>query len=198
MPHPESFAGGEVGEYLSEEMRSAIVVRDEEMLETARNVLREYDELNGAYRALHPNVQVGLYGVHRYPEIFKGAILKIIIESADRDRAAGEPIQPILLATVTHLVSYTTPHILVSAEEVPYVRHPLYGQGDKVRLPYRPDFDEINRRDDDRARAFAESYYVLQKFMAGLRGDIMGGSDLLLEPNTWEYVKQMYFPSQDQ
>ena len=112
--------------------------------------------------------------------------MRVVINGARADMGRGESMRPVMLAEITHAISSTWPHIPIEPQELPFVENPNYGFDDKARLPYMPDFESIKKADDPRTQAFAEAYYVVQKFMAGIRDDMLGGSDLLGKPYTWE------------
>ena len=66
---------GESHEGITDSLRSAIIVRGEEVLLSAEGKMRDYNEINGVYRGIHPNAQILIYGTSRYVELLKEAIM---------------------------------------------------------------------------------------------------------------------------
>jgi hypothetical protein len=86
------------------------------------------------------------------------------------------------------------PFVLTGVEKISYVLNPRQEGPDKQRLAFRPDFELIDKLLYDSenpqpwavCRAFYESLYAVQKFAAGIRDDVYGGSEFVPPLPTWE------------
>ncbi|MEO5691061.1 MAG: hypothetical protein ABIQ64_02645 [Candidatus Saccharimonadales bacterium] len=143
-------------------------------------------EMVREYAMQGPGVIVGAY---------KSAILRASVEWLSGENNA----EPMPIDTTIEACEQATPWNLPDVDHIPYVPHPNYGAMDKERLPLRPDFDAIDKLYDQENpenwivhRAFFESLYAIQKFAAGIRDDIYGGSELIPPRPSWENKDQQY------
>lgn len=177
---------------------SSIVFASNDAVEQAKVQLRAYTEIEEMYRGEHPKVQVGMHGPERLVGLFKTAIMTFAI---NHTKIHGYQ-KPIELTQVLEECREKTKFDIYGAEEVSYVLNPHIGNNDKPRLSYCPDFCAIGEIEElDRyveVRAFYESLYTIQKFAHGIREDMIGGSEFVEGPNTWERVKQqLHTPAEE-
>lgn len=153
-----------------------------------RAQLREYNEI--PYRKGETFREFGMQGPRELVGAYKSAMLLTCVEWLD-DHPGREPLS---FERVVAACEAATPfNDLSIVTTIPYEHHPLYGQSDKTRLPYRPCLRAIDMLYDENdpidwvlCRSFYGSFYPVQKFAAGVRADILGGSDFVPDKPTWE------------
>lgn len=163
---------------------SSIVFANEDLVEQAREQLREYEELEEMFKVEHPRLQVGMYGPVRLVGIFKTVIMTFAIAHAE---TYGYQ-KPILLRDVLRECREKSTFSIEGAEEINYISNPHIDTDDKERLGFYPDFSAISG-DSAEVKAFYESLYTFQKFARGIREDVIGGSEFVDPPKTPEDFK---------
>ncbi len=170
--------------------RSAIVFVNEDAVNEARRKLRVYDEAESKYKPMSAMAQRFNEGESRLVGIFKATIMTFAINHADTH---GYQV-PISLADVLDKCRDKTKFPIAGAESIKYILNPHIDKDDKERLQYCPDFSAMLAIEHAgtyaEVRAFYESLYTIQKVAQGIRDDLIGGSEFVGPPITWEDVKE--------
>lgn len=165
------------------------------MLTALQSQFDEYTEI--PYRRGELRREVGMAGPRVLVGAYKSAILGASVNWLQHF-GHGEPMPLSRSIDACHAAA---PFDLTGVELFAYVRNPKADAGDKTRLAYIPDFGMIDELYDPErpeawiaCKAFYESHYAVQRFAAGIRSDIYGGSSLVPPKPSWENKHEVYEP----
>ncbi len=161
-----------------------------------RTHLDEYSEI--PYRRGEVRREFAMEGPRVLVGAYKSALLRACVDWL----AEHDSLEPMSLAYCIEVCESAAPFDLSGVDKLPYVPNPHQDDDDKPRLPFRPDFERIDELMYDPenpqawavCRSFYESLYAVQRFAAGIRCDVYGGSDFVPPPLSWETKDEEFEP----